>query len=338
MASLPFVVVIVANGSIGTGWHELADVVVEEGCDALDDFADTVTACPIACTTLALLLRGGSRRSPAEGLVAESASYSTLQAGPEFAAWRARTPARPSGPGDGDEGPRVRVERDGPALAITLTRPLRRNALDAAMRDQLLDALAVAQADPGVTRVEPGVVKARRSAPGVTSTDPGAGPTRPAAHLLRLQRSLGTPCGALADRTTAYVHGPCAGSGTLSCRAFAGRVVAHPGATFALPEARLGLLPGAGGTVSLPRRIGRLHTAWLALSGRAIDAPTALGWGLVDAVDAGAFGDPYAGQRRRAERRPSGSARLRLRWCRDLPLRSIRIMRTHTRHGSQPRS
>jgi enoyl-CoA hydratase/carnithine racemase len=34
--------------------------------------------------------------------------------------------------------------------------------------------------------------------------------------------------------------------------------------------------------VSLPRRIGRQRTAWLALSGRAIDAETALAWGLVD--------------------------------------------------------
>jgi enoyl-CoA hydratase/carnithine racemase len=43
-------------------------------------------------------------------------------------------------------------------------------------------------------------------------------------------------------------------------------------------------VPGAGGTVSLPARIGRHRTAWLALSRRTIDAPTALGWGLVDAV------------------------------------------------------
>jgi enoyl-CoA hydratase len=46
----------------------------------------------------------------------------------------------------------------------------------------------------------------------------------------------------------------------------------------------MGLVPGAGGTVSLPRRIGRHRTAWLALSGRRIDAPTALAWGLVDRV------------------------------------------------------
>ena len=37
--------------------------------------------------------------------------------------------------------------------------------------------------------------------------------------------------------------------------------------------------------MSLPRRIGRHRTAWLALSGDTIDARTALRWGLVDAVE-----------------------------------------------------
>jgi hypothetical protein len=41
----------------------------------------------------------------------------------------------------------------------------------------------------------------------------------------------------------------------------------------------------AGGTVSLPRRIGRARTAWLALSGEDIDADTALRWGLADAIE-----------------------------------------------------
>jgi enoyl-CoA hydratase/carnithine racemase len=43
-------------------------------------------------------------------------------------------------------------------------------------------------------------------------------------------------------------------------------------------------VPGAGGTVSLPRRIGRHRTAWLALTGRVIDAKTAFDWGLVDEI------------------------------------------------------
>ena len=51
---------------------------------------------------------------------------------------------------------------------------------------------------------------------------------------------------------------------------------------FALPEVRLGLVPGAGGTASLPARIGRHRTARLALTGERIDAATAHRWGLVD--------------------------------------------------------
>ena len=61
-------------------------------------------------------------------------------------------------------------------------------------------------------------------------------------------------------------------------------MVADPDTTMSLPEVRLGLIPGAGGTASLPRRIGRQRTAWLALTGRSIDAATALEWGLVDAL------------------------------------------------------
>jgi enoyl-CoA hydratase/carnithine racemase len=46
----------------------------------------------------------------------------------------------------------------------------------------------------------------------------------------------------------------------------------------------MGLIPGAGGTATIPRRIGRQRTAWLALSRATIDAATALDWGLVDEV------------------------------------------------------
>jgi enoyl-CoA hydratase/carnithine racemase len=66
--------------------------------------------------------------------------------------------------------------------------------------------------------------------------------------------------------------------------AFCGWVAASPDAVFGLPELSLGLLPGAGGTVSITRRIGRWRTAYLVLSGRTIDPSTALQWGLVDEI------------------------------------------------------
>jgi enoyl-CoA hydratase/carnithine racemase len=57
-----------------------------------------------------------------------------------------------------------------------------------------------------------------------------------------------------------------------------------PSTRVALPELALGLIPGAGGTWSLPQRIGRHRTAWLGLTGESIDAPTALRWGLLDEI------------------------------------------------------
>ena len=79
------------------------------------------------------------------------------------------------------------------------------------------------------------------------------------------------------------MHGSCVGAG-VELPAFATRVVARPDASFRLPELGMGLVPGAGGTVSLPRRIGRQRAAWLALTGVPIDVETALSWRLVDAI------------------------------------------------------
>jgi enoyl-CoA hydratase/carnithine racemase len=59
-------------------------------------------------------------------------------------------------------------------------------------------------------------------------------------------------------------------------------VISRPDAVFGLPELSLGLLPGAGGTVSVTRRIGRWRTAYLVLSGQVIDPAIARLWGLVD--------------------------------------------------------
>jgi enoyl-CoA hydratase/carnithine racemase len=87
----------------------------------------------------------------------------------------------------------------------------------------------------------------------------------------------------LGTRVTAHVHGACIGAG-VEIPAFCARVHATPDAVFRLPEVAMGLIPGAGGTASLPRRIGRFRTNYLALSGFEIDANTAQRWGLVDLI------------------------------------------------------
>jgi enoyl-CoA hydratase/carnithine racemase len=87
----------------------------------------------------------------------------------------------------------------------------------------------------------------------------------------------------VAERVTVELHGACVGAG-IEIPALAGRIIAKPDTRIRLPEVSMGLIPGAGGTASLPRRIGRHRTAWLALGGAWLDATTALGWGLVDEV------------------------------------------------------
>jgi enoyl-CoA hydratase/carnithine racemase len=89
---------------------------------------------------------------------------------------------------------------------------------------------------------------------------------------------------AIRDRVTVRLHGACVGAG-IEIPAFAGRVIASPGTYFQLPELAMGLIPGAGGTVSITRRAGRHRLLWMALTGTKVAADTALGWGLVDAVE-----------------------------------------------------
>ena len=101
------------------------------------------------------------------------------------------------------------------------------------------------------------------------------------AHWIRSLRLPAWRCARLADRLHVHVQGAAIGAG-VEIAAFAGHVTATSDAWFQLPELKYGLIPGAGGTASLPRRIGRQRTAYMALSMKRIDAQTALAWGLVD--------------------------------------------------------
>lgn len=78
----------------------------------------------------------------------------------------------------------------------------------------------------------------------------------------------------------AAVEGYCLGGGMellLSCD-FA---LAHKEAKFGLPEVKLGLMPGAGGTQILPRLIGKNRAARMIYSGEIMSASTMVEWGVV---------------------------------------------------------
>jgi enoyl-CoA hydratase len=60
--------------------------------------------------------------------------------------------------------------------------------------------------------------------------------------------------------------------------------LALPHAKMGLPEIKLGLIPGYGGTQRLPRVVGEARALEMIMTGRSIDAQTALGWGLVSRI------------------------------------------------------
>lgn len=246
--------------------------------DAVETLRDAVTRAPRAALACAQLLRQTERLDTSAGLAAEAAVYSMLLGGPEFARWLTKR-GEPRPPVTPDH-PLVLIERAGDRLSIVLNHPGRRNALSAALREELLDALLVADADPTIDEVRmTGVGPAFCS--GGDLDEFGTATDLTAAYLVRLARAPWRIIDRIADRVTVCVHGACIGAG-IEMAAFAGRVTAAPDAFFALPEVGMGLVPGAGGTVSVPRRIGRQRAAWLMLTGQRIDAPTALRWGLVD--------------------------------------------------------
>jgi enoyl-CoA hydratase/carnithine racemase len=247
---------------------------------AVGRLRDAVLGSPRAAIACGQLVRQTAVLGTSAGLAAEATAYSLLLGGPEFARWLGeRGPARsrrirPAEP--------VLVTRDGGRLSIVLNVPERRNAFSAAVREALLDAVLLAEADETIDSVElSGAGPAFCS--GGDLDEFGTATDLVAACLVRLSRAPWRVIERIAPKVTVIAHGACVGAGT-EIGAYAGRVVAAPDAFFALPEVRMGLVPGAGGSVSVVRRIGRWRSAWLMLTGERLPAPTALRWGLVDEI------------------------------------------------------
>ena len=218
-------------------------------------------------------VRAPSHFPVAAALSVESMAYSMLQHGDGFRRWlRTRTPRQPHA----TAADPVRLERDGPRLDISLHRPEVHNALDAALRDALCDAFDLVAVDPSIDEVH-----LRGDGPSLCSGGDLRGvrdrdrrgcrappPRRPQRRAPPAQqREQG-------DRPPAREY---VGAG-IEIATFASHVVADPDTTIRLPEVGMGLIPGAGGTASIPRRIGRHRTAYLTLSGIALDTTTATAW------------------------------------------------------------
>lgn len=257
-----------------------ADVVVATEAEAAALRARIARA-PLAAGVLLGLLRATEKSSVPDALFAESLAYATLQAGPEYRRWlaahRAPAPFRAT-----DDGPPVVLTRTGARLTIELNRASNRNAISVEVRDALVEAFDLVIADRGIRQVQLSG-RGRCFSQGGDLTEFGSVPDPATGHAIRVQVLPARFLARCAGRVEARVHSACIGAG-IELPAFAGKITAAPDAFFQLPELDFGLIPGAGGTVSIPRRIGRQRAAYLMLSGRKIGAKQALAWGLVDAI------------------------------------------------------
>ncbi len=166
---------------------------------------------------------------------------------------------------------------EGPLALIGLARaPV--NALGQALREQLLEACERAAADASVKAIvlhgEGLVFSAGADISEFGSAASFAQPDLPSllARLTELDKPLIAAIGGLAL------------GGGLELALACGYRVAQAGARLGLPEIKLGLLPGAGGTQRLPRLIGAVAALELIASGQPINAPRALALGLLDRV------------------------------------------------------
>lgn len=265
--------------AVGPASHPVAadcDVLIEEPI-SLEAVLAGIMAMPRPAAAICQLLRVTPGLECSEAIAMESLTYAALQGSDDHRRWRAQRLGRaPSSPG------KVHVAREADYLTITLDRPAERNSIDQNMRDSLYQAFELAALDPGVAEIRL-LGTGRFFSMGAELDEFGTTTDPMTAHAIRLRTLPGIPMARRRDIVSVDIQGGAVGSG-LELAAFAGHVTCTPNAWFHLPEMSMGILPGAGGCVSIPRRIGRQRAALMILSGRRIDAKTALRWGLVDEI------------------------------------------------------
>jgi enoyl-CoA hydratase/carnithine racemase len=179
----------------------------------------------------------------------------------------------------------ILVAREGAAVEITLHRPERLNAMNEAMAREILDAMMAAERERDVLAI----VLAGDERAFCSGADLGGFKESAETKFdtyrerfnLRPNRTLYKYVQACTKPVISAVEGYCLGGG-LELAMMGDIIVAGAGAQFGLPEARHGLIPGAGGTQNLPRLIGKALAKELMWTARRITAKEALEMRLVN--------------------------------------------------------
>jgi enoyl-CoA hydratase len=174
--------------------------------------------------------------------------------------------------------PPVLLDRDGAVLTLTLNRPDVLNAYDRAMRDHVYEALGLASDDASIRVL---VVRGAGCAfsSGGDLSEFGTAPSPIRAREIRQMRDVWGRWSRLPCVSIAAVHGIAAGGG-LEMALLCDQIVCTTDARFGLPETSLALVPGVGGTQTLPRAIGLGRAASMLLAGEWLPGKEAARVGL----------------------------------------------------------
>ncbi|CAN7197162.1 3-hydroxyacyl-CoA dehydrogenase NAD-binding domain-containing protein [Mesorhizobium sp. LjNodule214] len=169
----------------------------------------------------------------------------------------------------------VSVAKDGGVVIVTIDNPPV-NAMSFHVREPLHQALVALRDDHSIAAIVIACA-GRTFVAGADITEFGKPVRQPELRaIIALLETIAKP-------TVAAIHGTALGGGlelALGCHFR----VADSNAKLGLPEVKLGLLPGGGGTVRLPRLVGAEKALGMIVSGTPIGAAEALEAGLVDAV------------------------------------------------------
>lgn len=183
-----------------------------------------------------------------------------------------------------DENSTVRFDREADGIAlVTVNRPDKLNALNADTVRQLDSVLRSARDDDGVRVI---ILTGSGEKAFVAGADiaelsrmgsiDGVGVSRAGQATFRMMEAMPKP-------VIGAINGFALGGGLELALACHIRIASNR-AKFGLPEVKLGIIPGYGGTVRLPRLVGRGRALELMLTGEMIDADEAYRIGLVNRV------------------------------------------------------
>lgn len=173
----------------------------------------------------------------------------------------------------------IRLESDGPVATITLNRPERHNAYSIQMRDELSEAFHGCGADDQLQ-----LVVLRGAGPsfcaGADLAEFGQAPSPFEARRIRFARDVWGALRRIPCPVIAVLHGHVIGTG-LEMALHCDVRIADETLRARMPEARVGVVPAAGGTQVLPREIGLSQASRLLMTGSTVGAAEAWDLGLI---------------------------------------------------------